>query len=238
MKMPSASATLLLVMTSSSQGTPQETTPTPVFPARADLVLLDLVVRDKAGRLVEDLRTDEVQVLEDGKPCAAQSFRLVQAEGEKATATCRAGHDARRRPGGEAGRTGQTVGCRRRPGRGRRPRLRPARSGRGAGTHGRPRSSSRVGRFRRARCSRSTRWGRGSRSCRRSPRTGRASPPRSRKRRRASTRPATRRGARGTTTPRRRPSPWPGTRRPRRRPTIPTGGSWRCRPRCSSSPTP
>ena len=237
MKMPSASATLLLVLTSSSQGTPQETTPTPVFPARADLVLLDLVVRDKAGRLVEDLRTDEVQVLEDGKPCACSR-----------SVSCRR----------------KARGCRDQPSRARRPppprrRSRPNRSNRRVpttawsgsspssstssvrtepGTHGRPRSSSPAGRFRRARCSRSTRWGRGSRSCRRSPRTGRASPPRSRKRRRASTRPATPRGARGTTTPPRRPSPWPGTRRPRRRPTIPTGGSWRCRPRCSSSPTP
>jgi hypothetical protein len=52
-----------------------------VFPARADLVLLDLVVRDKAGRLIDDLRADEVQVLEDGKPCAVQSFRLVQVDG-------------------------------------------------------------------------------------------------------------------------------------------------------------
>ena len=84
MKTPSACTALLLLLTASSLGRPQEPPPTPVFPARADLVLLDLVVRDKAGRLVEDLRTDEVQVLEDGKPCAVQSFRLVQAEGEKA----------------------------------------------------------------------------------------------------------------------------------------------------------
>ena len=83
MKLPLAGAALLL-LSASSLGRPQEPPPTPVFPARADLVLLDLVVRDKAGRLVEDLRTDEVQVLEDGKPCAVQSFRLVQAQGEKA----------------------------------------------------------------------------------------------------------------------------------------------------------
>ncbi len=30
---------------------------------------------------MDDLRAEEVQVLEDGKPCAIQSFRLVQAEG-------------------------------------------------------------------------------------------------------------------------------------------------------------
>ena len=83
MKLPLAGAALLL-LSASSLGMPQEPPPTPVFPARADLVLLDLVVRDSAGRLVEDLRTDEVQVLEDGKPCAVQSFRLVQAQGEKA----------------------------------------------------------------------------------------------------------------------------------------------------------
>ncbi len=71
----------LLLLWAPCLGRSQEPPPAPVFPARADLVLLDLVVRDKAGRLVDDLRADEVQVREDGKPCAVRSFRLVQAEG-------------------------------------------------------------------------------------------------------------------------------------------------------------
>jgi VWFA-related protein len=82
MKLPWACAALLFLLSVSSAGRPQE--PPPSFPARVDLVRLDLVVRDKAGRLVEDLRADEVQVFEDGKACAVQSFRLIQAEGPTA----------------------------------------------------------------------------------------------------------------------------------------------------------
>jgi VWFA-related protein len=78
----------LLVLLASPPARPQATAPAPVFPAKADIVRLDLVVRDKAGRLVDDLRADEVRVLEDGQPCAVESFRLVQAEGpERPTQT-------------------------------------------------------------------------------------------------------------------------------------------------------
>jgi VWFA-related protein len=81
MRQPSACAALLLLLSASAVGTPQEPAPAPVFPAKAELVRLDLVVRDKAGQVVDDLRADEVQVLEDGKACAVESFRLVRAEG-------------------------------------------------------------------------------------------------------------------------------------------------------------
>jgi VWFA-related protein len=73
----------LVVLAVAALATPQEPAPAPVFPARAERVLLDLVVRDGSGRPVDDLRADEVQVLEDGKPCAIESFRLVRAEGPK-----------------------------------------------------------------------------------------------------------------------------------------------------------
>jgi VWFA-related protein len=52
----------------------------PVFPSGAEVVLLDLVARSRDGRPVTDLRADEVQVFENGKPCAVSSFRLVRAE--------------------------------------------------------------------------------------------------------------------------------------------------------------
>jgi len=52
----------------------------PVFRTRADLVRLDLLVRDKSGRLIEDLKPGEVQVFEDGQPCAVESFRLVRSK--------------------------------------------------------------------------------------------------------------------------------------------------------------
>ena len=81
MNRPLACAALLLLLSAPSAGRPQEAPRTPVFPAQANLVLLDLVVRDKGGRLVEDLRPEEVQVFEDGKACVVQSFRLVRAEG-------------------------------------------------------------------------------------------------------------------------------------------------------------
>ncbi len=52
----------------------------PVFPSGAEVVLLDLVARGRDGRPVTDLRADEVQVFEDGKPCAVSAFRFVRAE--------------------------------------------------------------------------------------------------------------------------------------------------------------
>ncbi len=74
------------LMAQPSQAQSPQSPEPPVFPAQAEVVRMDLVVRDKAGRLVEDLHPDEVIVLEDGKPCAVQSFRLVRAE-EPAAAT-------------------------------------------------------------------------------------------------------------------------------------------------------
>ena len=52
---------------------------TPVFPAGADVVVLDVVVRDRKGRTVRDLRPDEVTVFEDGVRQPVASFRLVAA---------------------------------------------------------------------------------------------------------------------------------------------------------------
>lgn len=52
----------------------------PSFPTTSEVVVLDLVVRDKAGRLVTDLRPGEVEVSEDGLRCKVRSFQLVRAE--------------------------------------------------------------------------------------------------------------------------------------------------------------
>src|SRR5437899_9319984 len=52
---------------------------TPVFRAGADVVVLDVVVRDRKGRTVRDLRPDEVAVYEDGVGQPVASFRLVAA---------------------------------------------------------------------------------------------------------------------------------------------------------------
>jgi VWFA-related protein len=54
----------------------QETTPR--FTAGTEVVALDLVVRDKKGKLVTDLLESEIEVLEGGVPQKLASFRAVQ----------------------------------------------------------------------------------------------------------------------------------------------------------------
>jgi VWFA-related protein len=46
--------------------------------ARTQEVLLDVVVRDKKGRAVTDLKPDDFQILDNGDPRPIKSFRLVQ----------------------------------------------------------------------------------------------------------------------------------------------------------------
>ncbi len=46
--------------------------------ATAEEILVDLIVRDKKGRFVRDLRPEEIQVFEDGEPQKITSFRLIQ----------------------------------------------------------------------------------------------------------------------------------------------------------------
>ncbi len=50
----------------------------PTFRTGTEVVLLDMVVRDKRGQPVLDLRQDEVQVSEDGTRCEVVSVRLIQ----------------------------------------------------------------------------------------------------------------------------------------------------------------
>src|SRR5687768_14598136 len=50
----------------------------PVFRTGTTAVLLDIVVRDKRGRPIRDLRPDEITVLEDGAPRDVKSFRLIE----------------------------------------------------------------------------------------------------------------------------------------------------------------
>jgi VWFA-related protein len=52
----------------------------PVFGVSADLVLIDLIATDADGRLVTDLRPDEIEVLEDGKRQRIELVRLVARE--------------------------------------------------------------------------------------------------------------------------------------------------------------
>ena len=52
--------------------------PAIVVPVRAERVEVDLVVRDKRGGLVRDLRADEVEVFEDGVRQEVESLAFVE----------------------------------------------------------------------------------------------------------------------------------------------------------------
>jgi VWFA-related protein len=71
---------MVVVMASAvhAQTASQPPPATPTFRAGTSAVVLDVVVRDKKGRPVIDLRQDELTVLEDGKPVAVQAFGLVR----------------------------------------------------------------------------------------------------------------------------------------------------------------
>jgi len=87
-----ALAPWIAVGTSSAmQAPPQEArqaeAPPSIFRVGTDVVVLDVVVRDKKGRTVRDLQANEVQVFEDGVPQELESFRLRGAgEGEAVAA--------------------------------------------------------------------------------------------------------------------------------------------------------
>jgi VWFA-related protein len=57
----------------------------PTFKARTEETVLDVVVRDKKGRLVKDLKESDFTVIDDGKPRPIKSFRVV--EGTEAIST-------------------------------------------------------------------------------------------------------------------------------------------------------
>ena len=59
----------------------------PSFRVDTGVVMLDVVVRDKKGRLVRDLRPEEVQVFEDGAKQEMTGFRFVETGREAAPAT-------------------------------------------------------------------------------------------------------------------------------------------------------
>jgi VWFA-related protein len=60
----------------SAQTTPEQ----PTFRTGANAVVVDLIVTDKQGRPVHDLKPQDFTVLEDGKPQAIVSFRERRAD--------------------------------------------------------------------------------------------------------------------------------------------------------------
>src|SRR5260370_27716438 len=72
-----ASALLFgLALRTGAQDPPPELV-TQVFRVEAEVVMLDLVARDKKGRTVRDLRPGELQVFEDGLRQEPSGFRYV-----------------------------------------------------------------------------------------------------------------------------------------------------------------
>jgi VWFA-related protein len=61
-----------------------EAAPEAKFAGRAEEVSLDLVVRDKRGRPVRDLKPEEIQILDDGHPAKVRSLRLAGSLGSSA----------------------------------------------------------------------------------------------------------------------------------------------------------
>jgi VWFA-related protein len=74
-----ATRTTLAILLGAGALLPAQETPT--FRSDAQVVLLDMVARDRKGQPVADLRADEVQVYEDGTRCEITSFRLVRGPG-------------------------------------------------------------------------------------------------------------------------------------------------------------
>jgi len=70
-------------------------------------VLLDMVVRDKKGRIVKDLKASDVEVYEDGAPQKLESFRLItradEAEADKSKTEAGAGDQTKQRVVPESG---------------------------------------------------------------------------------------------------------------------------------------
>jgi VWFA-related protein len=73
--------------TSAPPADPQAQTPpaTPNFRTDINYVRVDVIVSDKTGKPVSDLRQQDFEVTEDGKPQTIQSFKLVNIQESSAT---------------------------------------------------------------------------------------------------------------------------------------------------------
>ena len=65
-------------------GTPEAPPQAPTFRVRVDYVEVDVVVTDRQGNLVRDLKKEDFQVLEDGKAQAINTFTMVDIPVERA----------------------------------------------------------------------------------------------------------------------------------------------------------
>ena len=69
---------VMLATTVSSIHGQQQTQTAPVFRSTVNLVLVDVVVRDRKGAAVSGLKSDDFQVLEDGRPQQVRTFAFEE----------------------------------------------------------------------------------------------------------------------------------------------------------------
>jgi VWFA-related protein len=62
------------------QAPPETPAPTPTFRADINFVRVDVIVSDKQGNPVSDLRQQDFEVSEDGKPQTIQTFKLINVK--------------------------------------------------------------------------------------------------------------------------------------------------------------
>lgn len=63
------------------QAEPAAGTQTPVFRGGIDFVRVDVIVTDKSGKPVADLKASDFELVEDGKPQTIETFKLVELNG-------------------------------------------------------------------------------------------------------------------------------------------------------------
>jgi len=73
-----------IVMATLGLAAAQQKPQAPVFKAGVNAVRVDVIVTDRQGNAVLDLKQDDFEVLEDGKPQAIDLFRLVHSDGNPA----------------------------------------------------------------------------------------------------------------------------------------------------------
>jgi VWFA-related protein len=76
-----AATLLVFLLVASGPLAGQQQTAAPVFRSTVNLVLVDVVVRDKKGAVVTGLSRDDFQLIEDGKPQQILTFAFEQIDG-------------------------------------------------------------------------------------------------------------------------------------------------------------
>src|SRR3954468_19546838 len=68
---------LLLQVVPAQQAPAPRPSSADVIRSQTQEVMLDIVVRDKKGKLVKDLKPEEIEVTDDGAPQKIKAFRLI-----------------------------------------------------------------------------------------------------------------------------------------------------------------